>query len=899
MSRVKYILPFLILPFLYFLSSFQNQSSIKELSEKIIRMTESYVNDFPEEKVFVHLDKNIYAAGDMIWFSAYVTAGSPDLPSPLSKTVYVDLLDNEGNLLQQRTVKIEDGQGSGDFKLDNFTKEGIYHIKAYSHWSKGFGAESVFNTNIEIFEPYNLRFQPTVVFEKKETGNDIQYQAKINAVDRNLAPLKGEKLTYAIVGAGKTIKEGSVLLDANGASSIEITLPLSALENVTQLVLTWNENDEYGIARKFILPFTSGSIDIQFLPEGGDLISGFNNKVAVRAVYPDGSPVQLSGTIDLGEQEVNFSTNVWGLGAFSFTPKEGQNYVSKITANESVFERKLPAVKVQGINLAVDNSKEGLLNVLVQANDFKSISPTAEALVVVHARGRIGHMQVINLSNGVTGARINKANLAPGINQVTIFEPSGTALAERLVYIPTPERKINLDASKVELKPRGKNSWQLILEGEGFEKGSYSVSITDADEFSNNFSSNIISYLKMESELRGNIHSAKHFFGDQKDMEGLDLIMLTHGWRRFDWEAVFAGKFENPNFIEQGINITGTIKPKSNNKKGVTGGMINVFSKGKEEDFLAIQYNETGKFIIDDMIFSDTTLLTISINDKKMKEFVELDLDAPIAKYEKWTGFKPLAKGFEVNPVLRDYLVNAEKRRQASAAFDEMDLVEIDEFVVQSQKYEVANEEVTRVYGKGDMTLVPAEIGGFEGYFDIWQLLQGRFPGVQIKPNPMGSPTITIRGAGSLNALSPIFLLDNVPVDAQFLSAISPRDMAAIDVFKDGASLAMFGSAGAGGVIAVYTKRGNGIVDTGEGIFNIRFPGYSTPKEFYMPKYDTETIAKPDFRSTLYWNPKIKLQGNSANIEFFNSDIVQRYKIVIQGMDQVGRLSYLEMEIGS
>ena len=209
------------------------------------------------------------------------------------------------------------------------------------------------------------------------------------------------------------------------------------------------------------------------------------------------------------------------------------------------------------------------------------------------------------------------------------------------------------------------------------------------------------------------------------------------------------------------------------------------------------------------------------------------------------------------------------------------------------------NEEVTRVYGKGDMTLVPSEIGGFEGYYDIWQLLQGRFPGVQIKPNPMGSPTITIRGAGSLNALSPIFLLDNVPVDAQFLSAISPRDMAAIDVFKDGASLAMFGSAGAGGVIAVYTKRGNGIVDTGEGVFNIRFPGYSTPKEFYMPKYDTETISKPDFRTTLYWNPKLKWVGNTSEIEFFNSDIVQRYKVVIQGIDQFGRLSYLETEIGS
>ena len=107
MSGVKYPLFLFVFPFFYFFPPFQKQSNITELSEKILKMTESYVNDFPEEKVFVHLDKSTYAAGDMIWFSAYVTAGSPDLPSPLSKTVYVDLLDNRGNLLQQRTVKID------------------------------------------------------------------------------------------------------------------------------------------------------------------------------------------------------------------------------------------------------------------------------------------------------------------------------------------------------------------------------------------------------------------------------------------------------------------------------------------------------------------------------------------------------------------------------------------------------------------------------------------------------------------------------------------------------------------------------------------------------------------------------------------------------------------------
>jgi hypothetical protein len=66
-----------------------------------------------------------------------------------------------------------------------------------------------------------------------------------------------------------------------------------------------------------------------------------------------------------------------------------------------------------------------------------------------------------------------------------------------------------------------------------------------------------------------------------------------------------------------------------------------------------------------------------------------------------------------------------------------------------------------------------------------------------------------------------------------------------------------------------------------------------------MPKYDSETSAKPDYRSTLYWNPKLKMNGNTADIEFFNNDIVQKFKVVVQGIDQFGRLSYLEMEIGS
>ena len=887
-----FILP-ILLPFLY-----PNTTGISELTEKILSNMEAYVNDIPEEKAFLHLDKNMYSAGDIIWFSAYMTAGSPDVPSPLSKVLYVDLLDNRGNLLQQKTVQIENGHGHGEFKLDNFFQEGTYQIKAYSHWMKGFGSEAAFKTHVQVFEPYNLMFQPSVSWEKTEGPDGVAYKGTVTVLDRSLKPIGSQKVQVEWKQGSETFKKGDLTLDEQGKAIVEFQLPANKVGKSTSLLLTWQENEEFSIVRQFILPFSSSSLDIQFLPEGGDLIAGYANRVAVRAVYPDGSPATLTGKIEFGNEEIPFETNRYGLGTFSITPEENGAYEAQVLVAGVSRTIALPKAKNSGINLAVDNSNPALVNVLIQARDYASISPNNEALLVVHARGRIGHMQVVSLANNVSGARIRKAQLAPGINQVAIFEPGGTPMAERLIFVSgQDERSVAFNAPNVSLDPRKKNSWSLEIDGEAFEGGNYSIAITDAVEQSIRWDSNILSFLKLESELKGNIHQPIKLFGADRDEAGIDLVLLTHGWRRFDWESVLEKKFSNPNFIEQGINITGNVSPKGESKKGLGGGIINVLSKGSEQDFMAVEYTDNGKFIIDDMLFFDTTQLVLTVKDKKLKELVQLQLDAPLSKYEQWEGFQPTDRSFEVSPYLQDFLAQAEKRRQASAAFDDMGTVDIEEFVVKAQKYQPEQENINRMYGKGDATLVPSEIGGFEGYYDVWQLLQGRFSGVNIKPNPMGAPTVTIRGAGSLNQLSPIFLLDNVPVDAQFVSTISPRDLAAVDVFKDGATLAIFGSGGAGGAIAFYTKRGSGILEAGDGVFNLTFPGYSTAREFYMPKYDTENDPKPDFRSTLYWNPNITLEGNKAKVEFFNNDVVQGYKIVIQGMDKSGRLSYFETEI--
>ncbi len=109
---------------------------------------------------------------------------------------------------------------------------------------------------------------------------------------------------------------------------------------------------------------------------------------------------------------------------------------------------------------------------------------------------------------------------------------------------------------------------------------------------------------------------------------------------------------------------------------------------------------------------------------------------------------------------------------------------------------------------------------------DVMSVLQGRAPGVQVVSNS-GAPgdgiSVTVRGQSSLNSGNdPLYVIDGVPVESVSLSQlngweqhgvnplsdINPRDIESIEVLKDGASTAIYGSRAANGVILITTKRG-------------------------------------------------------------------------------------------
>ncbi|MDR1523848.1 MAG: TonB-dependent receptor [Tannerella sp.] len=102
----------------------------------------------------------------------------------------------------------------------------------------------------------------------------------------------------------------------------------------------------------------------------------------------------------------------------------------------------------------------------------------------------------------------------------------------------------------------------------------------------------------------------------------------------------------------------------------------------------------------------------------------------------------------------------------------------------------------------------------------IGEAIQGQVPGLSVvsSPRPGTMPSINLRGATSLNGVgSPLILVDGIPSDFNFLNT---DDIESINVLKDAASSAIYGSRAANGVILVTTKRGK----TGKPVF--RYNGY-------------------------------------------------------------------------
>jgi len=146
------------------------------------------------EKVFLHINKSVYFTNETIWLTAYVTEDAENKPSVYTSNLYLNLIDFEGNLVEQKTIFIQNGVGFGDFLLGNDLTSGKYIVQGFTNYMRNFGNENVFTQEIEIINSsvdkiknqeqytnsYDIQLFPESGYLLENTENTLGVKALIN-----------------------------------------------------------------------------------------------------------------------------------------------------------------------------------------------------------------------------------------------------------------------------------------------------------------------------------------------------------------------------------------------------------------------------------------------------------------------------------------------------------------------------------------------------------------------------------------------------------------------------------------------------------------------------------------------------------------------------------------------
>lgn len=153
MKRYQYIRNILIC--FICLSALFPASTYAETPDSIFaryfRNAQNFADAYPREKVSLHFDNTSYYLGDTIWFKAYAVTSEQNQPTTISKPLYVELLDQLGNVVERQIIQLADGEGHGQMVLNNSFFTGYYEMRAYTKWMLAFDHPSCFSRTLPVY----------------------------------------------------------------------------------------------------------------------------------------------------------------------------------------------------------------------------------------------------------------------------------------------------------------------------------------------------------------------------------------------------------------------------------------------------------------------------------------------------------------------------------------------------------------------------------------------------------------------------------------------------------------------------------------------------------------------------------------------------------------------------
>ncbi|MBC7398958.1 MAG: hypothetical protein H7289_03360, partial [Mucilaginibacter sp.] len=509
---------------------------------------DSFNRRLPVEKVYLHTDKPYYNIGDTLWFKSYLLDRVNLTGSKLSGLLYVELDNDSSEMVRRISIPIKDGLGWGQIPLlKAIFREGGYTLRAYTNWMQNFGEDYVFSQRFYLGVPAEDAWlvKSAATINRVADNDQLQVELKLNRSDNIASPVALRKVEVKIYDQSHYLYSEELQTGIDG--SLKFGHALKAKADGRQIRVQIRSLDKRDGDKLVQVPLNikrNQNIDVQFLPEGGSLVSGLKSVIGFKAIGEDGRGTPVVGAVydGKGTEVIQYAAIHNGMGSFEFTPKAGETYTARISQPiAKAFV--LPKINPAGTLLHISNPEQGD-NVKVTISATINVTTDTACYLIGTSRGVVYYSQKVELNQ--PEITVSKKSFPSGITRFTLFKGK-RPLNQRMVFIDNDDQlKINVVPNKTAYVKRDSVGLEIeVKDKSGIPvKGSFSLAVTDdsqvkADSLGDN---TIAANLLINADLRGHIESPGYYINrtDKQAWQTLDNLMLTQGWTGYDWQDVFA-----------------------------------------------------------------------------------------------------------------------------------------------------------------------------------------------------------------------------------------------------------------------------------------------------------------------------------------------------------------------
>ncbi|MGY3213057.1 hypothetical protein [Mucilaginibacter sp. HD30] len=879
--------------------------SIRSVQQEINAIS-AYNTAHTPDKIFIQTDKQNYNKEDTIWFKAYVFDAASLGASNNSGLMYIEIEDANNRVVNRNTVLLTVGVGWGSIPLvENRFPEGTYTLRAYTNWMRNFDEHYIFSRQFTIEAPLDEDWMINSRFELNDNEGINNVKTDLAFTTNEGHKMFAEELKVRITAGRRTLYRTEMTTGADGTLAFDFNLPDKVNARDINISLTKKTKKEKEVT--FNVPVIINrdeKTDLQFMPEGGSLITGMLNKVAFKAINEDGKGVDIEGGVynDAHQKVADLKSMHLGMGVFELKPDASQTYIARVNYKQKQLSFALPKAKDTGLALSVSNKINGD-SIIIVVNFTSDIQQTDGIFYLIgQSNNRVRYGALIKAGKGQRLFSVHRSAFPTGVARFTLLSQARTPLAERIIFIDHhDEIKLGVVASKTAYNNRDSVSLDIIAtDKDGAPvQGSFSLLVTDDAQVKLDSTTlpSMPAKLLLADELKGEIENPGWYFtkGDSTaKAAALDVLLLTQGWVNYKWADVFTPKQRPPAY-------------KAEPEFAVSGRVTNIFNTPIEKSNIILISlkplivadtitNAAGEFSFTGLIPFDTVAYNLQARNKRGKSFnvgIEVDDFVPPVFAENQQRLIPLYVNIDTSRL------NALRLKQLYREEDaKITGRQLQEAHIKAKKI-IKDSKSLVDPGEADFALNTADIKG-QPKMSLLDLFKKNIPGFRVRE--YGTDAFY-----SIDNKSVVLIIDGIEGSAfmgpgfglrQILEYMDADDAKGIEVMTSGKNqipytehYLPFGSLfWKYAFIELTTYSGTGFTKKVPGTYIFRPPVFASRKEFYSPRYSIKkSDPGVDTRQTLFWAPNVITGANGkASVSFYTADKTGTYTVNVQGADMEG-----------